>query len=45
LKRDAAELFDAISAVEAAMAESCPKQMERHMTPRRQELLGQEPGH
>jgi hypothetical protein len=29
LKRDAADLFDAIAAVEAAMAESCPQQMER----------------
>jgi hypothetical protein len=31
LKRDAADLFDAIAAVEAAMAESCPKQMERRL--------------
>jgi hypothetical protein len=29
LKRDAADLFDAIAAVEAAMAESCPKRIER----------------
>ncbi len=29
LKRDAADLFDAIAAVEAAMTESCPKRIER----------------
>jgi Ribonuclease G/E len=29
LKRDAADLFDAIAAVEAAMSESCPQQTER----------------
>ena len=45
LQRDAAELFDAIAAVEAAMAEFMPEADGTAMTPRQQDLLGQEPGH